>query len=172
MTTRTSRSRRPGTGSDSLEFRGRQSFDSDPFSHILRPPPGETEEERARRIHSLQEAQRISREIDQSILESKKLYDQRKKAVKILLLGEWQLPETLVLYSCANIFKICLQVNLSLERALHSRVCRILPRSYAPHTSSMRCLDYATHPPTQISNLRLHLRNSEVNALHGGQSSN
>lgn len=49
--------------------------------------PGETEEQAAARVKAFQEAVKRSREIDDSLQETKKLLEQRKKAVKILLLG-------------------------------------------------------------------------------------
>jgi len=60
-------------------------LDDDPFS--TRPFPDESEEDNRQRMWALQEATRISREIDQSLLEAKKLLDKKKKATKILLLG-------------------------------------------------------------------------------------
>ncbi|KAH7925987.1 G-alpha-domain-containing protein [Leucogyrophana mollusca] len=60
----------------------------DAWSLIFRPPPDETAEERMARIQRQQEAQRISREIDESLQESKKLFDKKKKAIKVLLLGQ------------------------------------------------------------------------------------
>ncbi|EPQ53009.1 G-protein alpha subunit [Gloeophyllum trabeum ATCC 11539] len=61
---------------------------NDPFYRILRPPEDETPEERRARLLKQQDAQRVSRQIDESILESKKAFDKRKKAIKILLLGQ------------------------------------------------------------------------------------
>jgi hypothetical protein len=60
----------------------------DPLSRALEPPTGETEEERRQRILAQEEALRISRQIDESIQESKKDHDKWKKAIKVLLLGE------------------------------------------------------------------------------------
>lgn len=59
----------------------------DPLSQALQPPPDESPDDRALRIQRQQEAQRVSSEIDESIQESKKAFDRRKKAIKILLLG-------------------------------------------------------------------------------------
>ena len=63
------------------------STDDDPLEKVLQPPPDESPAERARREQEQREAQRVSLEIDEGIQEAKKLYDRRKKAVKILLLG-------------------------------------------------------------------------------------
>ena len=60
---------------------------ADPFAAALMPPPEETEDERAERLHEQAEAARISREIDESLQETKKLVEKRRKATKVLLLG-------------------------------------------------------------------------------------
>ncbi|EIN06507.1 G-alpha-domain-containing protein [Punctularia strigosozonata HHB-11173 SS5] len=60
----------------------------DPLSYFLRPPPGETPEEQTRRIEAQQEALRISKEIDAAIAEDKKALDRKRKATKLLLLGQ------------------------------------------------------------------------------------
>lgn len=61
---------------------------NDPFAAALAPPPEESEDERAKRVQEQEEAVRVSREIDESLLETKKLIEKRKKAIKVLLLGE------------------------------------------------------------------------------------
>ncbi|TFK22540.1 G-alpha-domain-containing protein [Coprinopsis marcescibilis] len=48
--------------------------------------PNETEEETQSRIRHMQEAQRISKEIDSSLMEARKAMEKRRKGVKILLL--------------------------------------------------------------------------------------
>ena len=50
-------------------------------------PPNETEEEAQVRVKLMQEAVRVSKEIDQSLNEARKAIEKKKKAVKILLLG-------------------------------------------------------------------------------------
>lgn len=60
----------------------------DPLSQALMPPKDETPEDRASRLEKQQEATRISREIDEDIQESKRAYERRKKAIKVLLLGK------------------------------------------------------------------------------------
>jgi guanine nucleotide-binding protein alpha-1 subunit len=80
-----------------LSKKGRSREEAQPHSPDINPftlarlpiPPNETEEERATRVRIMQEAQDVSRQIDDSILESKKLMDKRKKATKILLLGAY-----------------------------------------------------------------------------------
>ena len=61
---------------------------NDPFIAVLMPPPEETEEQRAKRVKEQEEAVRISREIDESLQEAKKLIKKRKEATKVLLLGK------------------------------------------------------------------------------------
>ncbi|PSS38080.1 hypothetical protein PHLCEN_2v60 [Hermanssonia centrifuga] len=59
----------------------------DPLAKVLQPPPDESPDERARREQQQREATRVSLEIDEGIQEARKVYERRKKAVKILLLG-------------------------------------------------------------------------------------
>jgi len=59
---------------------------------MFKPPPNETVDEKRDRLARQQEAQRVSREIDEGILESKKLFDKKKKAIKVLLLGRQYPP--------------------------------------------------------------------------------
>lgn len=59
----------------------------DPLSKALQPPPDESPDDRARRIQQQKEAQAISHRIDEDIQESRKAFERRKKAIKILLLG-------------------------------------------------------------------------------------
>ncbi|TFK84750.1 hypothetical protein K466DRAFT_496027, partial [Polyporus arcularius HHB13444] len=51
----------------------------DPLSKALQPPIDETPEERAARIRELEDAARVSREIDDEIAVSRRAYDRRKK---------------------------------------------------------------------------------------------
>ncbi|KAI0693144.1 G-protein alpha subunit-domain-containing protein [Cerioporus squamosus] len=60
----------------------------DPLSKALQPPIDETPEERAARLRELEDAARVSREIDDEIAVSRRAYERRKKAIKILLLGQ------------------------------------------------------------------------------------
>lgn len=60
----------------------------DPLAKVLQPPPDESPEERARREREAHEAHRVSLQIDESIQEDRKAYERRKKAVKVLLLGQ------------------------------------------------------------------------------------
>ena len=54
--------------------------------------PSDTKEEAFAKERAFQEAQRISREIDEWLLESKKALDKKKKAAQILLLGTYTTP--------------------------------------------------------------------------------
>lgn len=87
-------------------------YSDDPFLEKLRPPPGETLEEKAERLQRQQEAIRVSREIDAGILESKKAMERRKKAIKVLLLGAWCFRT-----KDQELTIIDMQGNLSRERA-------------------------------------------------------
>ncbi|KAI0737180.1 G-protein alpha subunit [Daedaleopsis nitida] len=60
----------------------------DPLAKALQPPIDETPDERAVRLRQLEDAARVSKEIDDEIAQAKKAYDRRKKAIKILLLGQ------------------------------------------------------------------------------------
>lgn len=64
----------------------------DPLSQALQPPPDESEEQRLQRQQAQLEAEQVSRKIDEDLQEEKKAYEKRKKAVKILLLGESARP--------------------------------------------------------------------------------
>ena len=59
----------------------------DPLSAALQPPADESPDDRAMRIRQQEDAARVSKEIDEEIALSKKAYERRKKAIKILLLG-------------------------------------------------------------------------------------
>ncbi|EJF56061.1 G-protein alpha subunit [Dichomitus squalens LYAD-421 SS1] len=60
----------------------------DPLSQALQPPPNESPEDRAARIRQQEDAIRVSKEIDDEIAIAKRAYERRKKAIKILLLGQ------------------------------------------------------------------------------------
>lgn len=64
------------------------SFD-DPFERFLRPPPGETPEEKAARLQQEEEAKRINAEIEEA-LKAERAASKRRRAqeVSVLLLGE------------------------------------------------------------------------------------
>lgn len=90
----------------------------DPFTAALMPPPEETEEERAKRVQQQEEAARVSRQIDESLLETKKLIDKRKKATKVLLLGKLKPPNP---HSRIHVFE-CSKGKPSPAKAQLSRV--------------------------------------------------
>ncbi|KAK7678986.1 hypothetical protein QCA50_017929 [Cerrena zonata] len=60
----------------------------DPLAQALQPPPNESPDERALREKLQSEASMISRAIDEDLQEARKAFERRKKAVKILLLGQ------------------------------------------------------------------------------------
>lgn len=78
---------KPRPRSSVEQFNPLKPMQDDAWSNIFKPPPNETAEEKRERLARQQEAQRVSREIDEGILESKKLLEKKKKAVKVLLLG-------------------------------------------------------------------------------------
>ncbi|KAJ7078987.1 G-protein alpha subunit [Mycena crocata] len=69
----------------------------DPLNATLQPPPNETEEEKAVRLEAAREATRVSRTIDAGLAESKKALERKKRAVKILLLGQSESGKSSVL---------------------------------------------------------------------------
>ncbi|KAI0703439.1 G-protein alpha subunit [Cytidiella melzeri] len=60
----------------------------DPFSAQLRPPPGETENDRQLRLQQEAEAKRISDSIDEELKQDARRIQKRKQDVKLLLLGQ------------------------------------------------------------------------------------
>ncbi|KAJ3980891.1 heterotrimeric GTP-binding alpha subunit [Lentinula detonsa] len=68
-----------------------------PFIVALRAPANETEDERIRRVRALQDAQRVSRQIDESLQETKRILERRRRATRILLLGQAESGKSAVL---------------------------------------------------------------------------
>ncbi|KAI0350747.1 G-protein alpha subunit [Trametes cingulata] len=60
----------------------------DPLARALQPPFDESPEERDARLRQQEEALRVSREIDEEIALARKAYERRRRAIKILLLGQ------------------------------------------------------------------------------------
>lgn len=60
--------------------------DVDPLDAVLRPPPDETNEQRALRIASEEHAKAVSEEIDAAIRAEQQR--RKKRVVKLLLLGQ------------------------------------------------------------------------------------
>jgi hypothetical protein len=69
-----------------------QSLMDDPLSKALLPPPNETPEQYADRIRSQQQARDRSKEIDEALQRDNRAWERKKKAIKILLLGEPSVP--------------------------------------------------------------------------------
>ncbi|KAG1744227.1 hypothetical protein EDB19DRAFT_1827109 [Suillus lakei] len=90
--------------------------------------------------HSLpQEAQRVSQEIDEGILEFKKLFDKKKKAIKVLLL-DFQLTFCLTYFygkhSCGRpSYNLISSGNLSSVKKLLS-IVKDEPEISGPHSQS------------------------------------
>ncbi|KAJ7229567.1 guanine nucleotide binding protein, alpha subunit [Mycena haematopus] len=77
--------------------RARSASLDDPFAVHMAPPEGETSEQRVARIAAAQNAEKTSRQIDEVLLQSKKLLDKKKADVKILLLGQSESGKSTVL---------------------------------------------------------------------------
>jgi hypothetical protein len=60
----------------------------DPLARVTQARSDETAEQRRRRLLDQEEAQHVSRKIDESLQEAKDTLERRKKAIKVLLLGE------------------------------------------------------------------------------------
>ncbi|KAJ7194277.1 G-protein alpha subunit [Mycena pura] len=69
----------------------------DPLSVPLQPPPNETEDEKLARLEAAREATRVSRSIDAGLVDTKKMLERKRRAVKILLLGQSESGKSSVL---------------------------------------------------------------------------
>ncbi|KAJ6455267.1 G-protein alpha subunit [Mycena vitilis] len=69
----------------------------DPFAVHMAPPEGETPDQRAARLAAASHAEKTSRQIDEALLQSKRLLDKKKQDVKILLLGQSESGKSTVL---------------------------------------------------------------------------
>ncbi|KAH0835442.1 guanine nucleotide binding protein, alpha subunit [Lanmaoa asiatica] len=108
----------------SLDRGPTKSIQEDSWSAIFRPPQNESPSEKQDRIARQLEAARISKEIDDAIEKSRKLHEKRKKAVKILLLGQAESGKSTMLRNfqlafCPTYFhreipvwKVIIQLNL------------------------------------------------------------
>ena len=66
----------------------RQTYDDDPLTLAMRPPPNETEDERGRRLQLEEDAKRVSDVIDEELRQEKMARRRLSRRVtKILLLG-------------------------------------------------------------------------------------
>ncbi|KAJ3839894.1 heterotrimeric GTP-binding alpha subunit [Lentinula raphanica] len=77
--------------------RATMELSENPFIVAFKAPANETEEERIRRVRAFQDAQRVSRQIDESLQEAKRILDRRKRATRILLLGQAESGKSAVL---------------------------------------------------------------------------
>ncbi|KAI9566637.1 guanine nucleotide binding protein, alpha subunit [Boletus coccyginus] len=115
-----------------MTYPPRYSRDQDSWSAIFRPPLNESVQEKQSRIARQQEAARISKEIDDAIEKSRKLFEKRKRSIKVLLLGQAESGKSTVLRNfqlafCPTYFhreipvwKVIIQLNLigSVKRLL------------------------------------------------------
>ncbi|KAJ7101446.1 G-protein alpha subunit [Mycena belliarum] len=69
----------------------------DPLAASLAPPADESDEARAARMEAAREAVRVSRGIDAGIADSRRALERKKRAVKILLLGQSESGKSSVL---------------------------------------------------------------------------
>ncbi|KAJ6595494.1 G-protein alpha subunit [Mycena vulgaris] len=83
--------------SDPLQPQRTSQSSYDPFNAGLQPPANETEAENAARLEAAREAIRVSRIIDAGLAESKQAMERKKRAVKILLLGQSESGKSSVL---------------------------------------------------------------------------
>ncbi|KAJ7330353.1 G-protein alpha subunit [Mycena albidolilacea] len=69
----------------------------DPFAVHMAPPEGETPDQRTARLAAAQNAEKMSRQIDEVLLQSKRSLDKKRSDVKILLLGQSESGKSTVL---------------------------------------------------------------------------
>jgi guanine nucleotide-binding protein alpha-1 subunit len=78
---------------------------NDPITVLLQPPPDETPQQRASRLAAEAEARRVSDEIDARLKQDRAEFKRRKKAVKVLLLGQAESGKSTTLKSaCTNTY--------------------------------------------------------------------
>ena len=131
----------------------------DPLAKVLQPPPDETPDQRARRELEQREATRVSLEIDEGIQEDRKAYERRKKAVKILLLGERFRVLEGVRLRLANVTACAGQAESGKSTTLKSK-------------SSLCCAHRASlSEHSQTFNSRFRPRIFATNAWHGARLS-
>ncbi|KAK0229755.1 heterotrimeric GTP-binding alpha subunit [Armillaria nabsnona] len=85
-------------------------------------PPNETEEERTRREQESQDAQRISREIDEHLLETKRMLERKKRAIKMLLLGQAESGKSTLLKNFQLAFT---PIQFQNERGVWKRIVQL-----------------------------------------------
>ncbi|KAJ7699362.1 guanine nucleotide binding protein, alpha subunit [Mycena rosella] len=142
-----------------------RSFEEDPLTAALAPPPNETPAERDVREHAESEAKRVSDEIDAQLRKERE-NDKKRKPVKLLLLGQSESGKTATLKSeCPFQLLYCKRqwmeertswrcvILLNLVRNMND-ILDILGREMAatspalPHASSSNAILPATAIPT------------------------
>ncbi|KAI3614927.1 acetamidase formamidase [Moniliophthora roreri] len=138
-----------------------------PFIVRLRAPVDETEEERIRRVRALQDAQKTSREIDESLQESKKHLDRRRRGIRLLLLGQAESGKSAVLKNFQMAFtpsqfqreRVIWKTIIQLNLIQHIRI--ILDALSTPESpgspSDSDSTSYSNSPTMSRSHRRLHL---------------
>lgn len=74
----------------------------DPLAEAIKPPNNESESEKTKRLREEADAIKLSKEIDAKIAEENRLQDWRKKALKVLLLGQAESGKSTVLKSMST----------------------------------------------------------------------
>ncbi|KAK0214670.1 G-protein alpha subunit [Armillaria nabsnona] len=85
-------------------------------------PPNETKEERTRREQEFRDAQRISCEIDEQLLGTKKMLQRRRGAVKMLLLGQAESGKSTLLKNFQLAFT---PIQFQKERRVWKRIVQL-----------------------------------------------
>ncbi|PBK60256.1 heterotrimeric GTP-binding alpha subunit [Armillaria solidipes] len=85
-------------------------------------PPNESEEQRTRREQESQDAQSISREIDEHLLETKKILERRRRAIKMLLLGQAESGKSTLLKNFQLVFT---PIQFQKERGVWKRIVQL-----------------------------------------------
>lgn len=113
---------------------------SDPLTAALRPPPNESAHDRERRLRAEEQAKKTSDEIDE-LIKAEKNADKKKKAVKVLLLGQSESGKSTTLKRTSN--SAC-----STRRTAHSaaRVSTFTHSRRLPRRTDRMALRYLSQP--------------------------
>ncbi|OAX40537.1 G-alpha-domain-containing protein [Rhizopogon vinicolor AM-OR11-026] len=158
--------------------------DDDPLARAMEPPPGETFEERQRRLAAEQEAKRVSDAIDEELNRQRISEKKGPKAIKILLLGQSESGKSTTLknFQLMNSpkafrserasWRAVIQLNvvqsihaiLDLMSKAHSSVHIASTSSHPPPTSSSShstnrlSASHKDYPPITTEHLKLKMR--------------
>ena len=119
----------------------------DPFDDILRPPPGETPQQRELRLAREEEARRISLAIDASI-KAERQARRKKRIVRLLLLGQSESGESLTAL-VPFVLIIAIGKSTTLRRKYNQiAIIRLNPRLNFPYQNFSV---YTLRPPSEKS---------------------